>query len=156
MSVADVARVHREPLAGYRLVSVRRNPYERIISFLNMRQGFAAYGGAGEIRGHLDRMAQQLDRIVAKGRLSSLRSDEMAGAADATLDIRILHYETLQADFDAFLHECGVAHPVALPFAKRGLMSQGLDPRRILRRDQIDLINTTFADEFEAGGYRAV
>ncbi len=40
-----------------------------------------------------------------------------------------------------------------LPHVKKGLMSDGLDPRTVLRADQIERINLLFAEEFDAFGY---
>ena len=40
-----------------------------------------------------------------------------------------------------------------LPHAKRGLLSDRLDPREVLRPDQISLINEMFEDDFVAFGY---
>ncbi|HVY57068.1 MAG TPA: hypothetical protein VHA77_04390 [Xanthobacteraceae bacterium] len=156
MSVADIAKIYPGPIADYRVVSIQRNPYERVISFLNMKQSISAYRDAGEMRGRLDRIADEFDRAAANSGLSLLRNTETVRPTDPAQQIRMFRHETLQADFDAFLRECGIARRVELPFAKRGLMSQSLDPRQILRRDQLNLINATFADEFEAGGYRTL
>ena len=64
----------------------------------------------------------------------------------------LLRYETLERDLQAFAASLSVTLG-PLPHAKRGLMSDTLDPLTLLRHDQIDLINTLYAEEFEAFGY---
>ncbi|HEX2803487.1 MAG TPA: hypothetical protein VHN55_05835, partial [Sphingomicrobium sp.] len=64
-------------------------------------------------------------------------------------------YETLSDQLDTFFRQID-ADVVELPHAKRGLGSSSLEVTSLLRRDQIDVINEAFAEEFETFGYPAV
>jgi hypothetical protein len=46
-----------------------------------------------------------------------------------------------------------MADSIGLPHAKRGLMANSIDPPSVFRRDQLDVINALFAEEFERFGY---
>lgn len=66
--------------------------------------------------------------------------------------VRALRYESLQADFILFMRELGIHSPPPLPHVKKGLMSDGIDPRAVFTRPQLDTINDVYSEEFVTFG----
>ena len=121
------------PLDGYRVIVAERSPYAKIMSHLGMK-GFVP-----------EQFADALDTVP----LDAVRNIDLY--RDATGSLRtdtVIRYQTLEHDVAAL----GLG-PLVLPHAKRGLMSDTLDPRAHFRRDQLDRINEHYAEEFEAFGY---
>jgi hypothetical protein len=112
------------------------------------------YGRDGEMRGDPSLLPSAFDRAATHGRLGMVHNIDRYRGLDGRIDAHVLRYERLQADFDAFVRSLGVPSPPELPHAKRGLMSDALDPRQVLRRDQLDAMNDIYSDEFEFFGYR--
>jgi hypothetical protein len=153
MPLREVIARCAEDLSGFRVVCVARSPYAKVLSWLNMTASISAYASGGDMRSDAAGLRIAFDRAARNGRIGAVRNIDLYRALDGALPADILRYETLQADFVAFLGGLGIATPPALPHAKKGLMSNDLDPRAILQRDQIDAINDVYADEFETFGY---
>jgi hypothetical protein len=114
-----------------------------------MRSNFADYKtGAPDMATPVDDLSGALDEALDRGRLNILKSVHMYGGRIP----RVIHYERLEEDFAAFVGELGVPAPT-LPHAKRGPMSNAIDPITVFRRDQIARLNTLFAPELAAFGY---
>lgn len=156
MSVAEVVEKYPASTKGFRIVAVQRNPYARVISALNMLQSFDAYRNSEAMHGAVNRMEDLLDRALQRHSFAGLRNTEIYRPADASQQLHIIRYENLQADFERTLHALGIDTPIVLPHAKKGLMSDRLDPKAIFRRDQLDKINAIFAAEFELFKYPRV
>ena len=151
MIVADIAAVSGQSLAEFRLIAVTRNPYGRVISFLHMRRHFDAYRAGFGMPSQASGLSDELDRMRAAGGIPALKSLALYGG----MIPQLLRYESLEADLAAIGYSLGATLP-ALPHAKRGAMSDSIDPRRIFSRDQLDWINNYFAEEFSAYGYAMV
>ena len=69
MSLRRLAATFGEPLDGYRLRCVVRNPYARVISALNMARGFRAYKVGADMAGAIDGLSigYRTLRAEAKG-----------------------------------------------------------------------------------------
>ena len=153
MSLREVAQLYPGSLSGFKLVCAERSPYAKVISWLNMQNSIAAYRGGGDMKSDPEALRETFDR--ASGGIGTVKNIGRYRDDDGRLTVRVIRYETLQRDFDAFLTDLGVA-PVELPHAKMGLMSNSLDPRDVFRRDQIDAINAIFDEEFSAFGYEPI
>jgi hypothetical protein len=97
-------------------------------------------------------LARWLDTGIADGTLLRVRNIDLYRGPDGSLAARVLRYAGLADELNAFLAERG-APAVTLPHAKKGLMSDTLDPRAVLRPDQIARLNELFREEFETFGY---
>jgi len=150
MSVAEIEAEFGRPLDDFQLVGAERDPYAKVISWLHMEQNFAGYrtGTRSDMATVVDDLAASLDRAIADDRLARLKTADFYGGRTP----RVLHYEVLEQDLAAFATELGVAPP-PLPHAKRGPLSNRIDPTLVFRRDQIDWLNAYFAAEFTAFGY---
>jgi hypothetical protein len=150
MSVAEVETAYGQPLDDFQLVSVERDPYAKVISLLHMRRHYEGYkGGANaDMAAPIDTLVEDLDAAIAQNRLGGLKSiDLYAGRAP-----RLLRYESLERDLAMFAADLDVPPP-RLPHAKRGPLSNAIDPAGVFRRDQMDFLGDYFAAELAAFGY---
>jgi len=152
MSLCEVVARSGQDLRGYRVLCVERSPYSKALSWANMQATYAAYAAGGAMRTDPARLAEWMDRVIADGTLRRARNIDQYRWPDGRLTARVLRYGRLADELNAFLADCG-APPVTLPHAKRGLMSDTLDPRALLRPDQIAQLNELFRAEFETFGY---
>ncbi len=149
MSVGEIEAAHGAPLDAFRLVCVERDPFAKVISFLHMRHNFPGYkAGAPDMATAIGDLSAELDEAFARDRLGILKSIHMYGGRTP----EVIHYERLEADFADFVATLGVAAP-PLPHAKRGPLSNAIDPATVFRRDQIEQLNAFFAAELAAFGY---
>jgi hypothetical protein len=156
MPLREVVQKHGAPLAGFRIVGIERSPYAKVISWANMRLTYGQYRSSGAaMRAEPDRIRAYLDQSFENGRVLDCRNNDRYRDAGGEVAAQLMHYATLAADFGAFVQSLGMAPP-PLPHAKKGLLSDTLDPSAVLRRDQIDRINSLFAEEFDAFGYERI
>lgn len=150
MSLTDIETAAGRSFNDFALVCVERDPFAKIISQLHMNVNFAAYQSTANTdmaSPPLD-AADVLDRLITRGRPARLKSIHMYGGRSP----RVLRYEHLESDLAEFARTLGVPTP-PLPHAKRGPLSNSIDPASLFRRDQIDWINDYFAEEIAAFGY---
>lgn len=153
MSLFEVSSKYPQPLNGFRFIGIERSPYAKVISWANMRLTYGQYrDGTGEMRAAPEHIRTYLDQSFENGRVLDCRNIDRYRGADGKVAVQLLRYATLQADFEAFVQGLVMAAP-PLPHAKKGLLSDTLDPRDILRPDQIARINSLFGEEFDAFGY---
>jgi hypothetical protein len=150
MSVMEVEAAVGRPLDDFQLVCVERDPYAKVISLLSMRRQFADYrqGATADMAAAIDTFVQDLDDAIAGGRLKGLKTIDMYAGRPP----RVLHYESLERDLAAFTADLGVPTP-PLPHAKRGPLSNSIDPAGVFRRDQMDFLGDYFAADLAAFGY---
>jgi len=94
-----------------------------------------------------------VDRGFATGGIRDTRNIDRYRDASGRVVARPLRYAALVQDFADFVRDLGIAEVPPLPHVKKGLMSDSLDPRAVLREDQIARINALYAEEFEVFGY---
>jgi hypothetical protein len=150
MSVTEVEAEFGRPLDDFQIVGVERDPYAKVISWLHMEQNFPDYraGTQGDMATAVEDLSASLDRAIADDSMRRLKTADFYGGRTP----RVLHYEALERDLAVFAAELGVAPP-PLPHAKRGPLSNGIDPTAVFRPDQIAWLNAYFAAEFTAFGY---
>lgn len=157
MSLKQFIRAHGD-LPTDRIFCVERCPYAKIISDANMannnfnlyrREGKPMTSSIDEIRAVISQRIRRKDRRV----LLSCRNINLYRDFDDKIRARALRYENLAAEFAELMHEYGIHPAPSLPHAKPGIKSNGLDPREIFTRDQLDVINEEFAPEFKTFGY---
>ncbi len=153
MPLTEVMQKYAKPLTGFRVVCVERSPYAKVISWANMRLTYGSYRVGGEMRADPEALKAYVDRAFETGAIRDCRNIDRYRTPDGRLAARPMRYANLQADFAAFVRSLGIAAVPPLPHAKKGLMSDSLNPRNILRADQIARINALFAEEFDAFGY---
>lgn len=148
MKVAAIIEKAGIRLNNFRLITVERNPYAKLISLLHMGEHFSGYLRGQEMPDTASLLEAALDKAIEDQRLKPLLSLALYGEAKP----EILRYENIQADLAAFAASLRVKLP-ALPHAKRGALSNSINPRNVFRRDQLDWFNDYCAAEFETFGY---
>jgi hypothetical protein len=153
MPLTEVMQRYGKPLSGFHIVCIERSPYAKAISWANMRLTYGSYRVGGEMRADPEALKAYVDRGFETGAIRDCRNIDRYRGPDGTVLAQPMRYASLQADFDAFVRSLGVTAVPPLPHAKKGLLSDSLNPRDVLRPDQIARIDTLFADEFEAFGF---
>jgi hypothetical protein len=152
MPLTEVIARHGD-LAGYTVFCVERSPYSKVLSWANMAPAYAAYETGAMMATPDEEVTRQVDAMIAKDELAIVRNIDLYRWPDGRVDLTVLRYGDLAGGFDRLLRRAGIAPVPALPHAKRGLLADGINPRRLLRPDQIERINAVFAEEFETFGY---
>jgi hypothetical protein len=152
MSLAAVLLHYGKDVSGFRIVCAERSPYAKVLSWANMQLSYDAYRRGGEMEADPALLPAAVDAGFKSGDIRHVRNIDRYRDKSGQVVASPLRYERLTEDFSAFARELGLA-PKPLPHAKKGFLSNGLDPRRVLRADQIDRINKLFADEFSAFDY---
>jgi len=152
ISLRETLRRHGGDLTGYRVFCVERSPYSKVLSWANMRASFANYASGGSMRADREQLSKIVDEGLADGSISLTRNIDLYRTSDGHVAARALRYAELPGALHRFLAELGASAPV-LPHAKKGLMSDTLDPRALLRPDQIAALNDLFREEFQAFCY---
>jgi hypothetical protein len=147
-SIDEIAALTGLSPQNFRLISLTRNPYARVISMLHMRLHFTRYQRGEPMPETADGLAEELDRARGERGMPALKTAAWFGAHRPEL----LRHETLQVDLDRLAGSLKVTLP-ALPHAKRGIGADNIDPCDIFDREQLDWINRYFAEEFALGGY---
>lgn len=151
MPIADIVEKTGISLGDFRLITIERDPYAKLISLLHMVEHFPGYLKGEDMPDSASQLEAAFDQAVAEESLKPLRS--MALYADA--EPEILRYENIAQDLSIFGASLNVELP-PLPHAKRGAMSNNVDPRAVFRRDQLDWFNDYCADEFATFGYPTI
>ncbi len=145
-----VAQTGIDP-AEFRVFGIARNPYARLISLLHMTENLRDYRRGQAMPAAVGDLAAAFDGARDKDGLARLHSAALFG----TVTPELLRYENLASDFAAFAASLGETLP-PLPHAKRGVLSERIDPREVFRREQLDWFNQEFAAEFKAFNYTPV
>lgn len=144
---------YNEAFPDYEYVAITRNPYAKIISYVNWLISFSGYKKGQGINDNRENVSKGFDQLVRGKRLffvkNLLRYQDASGSVH---DVTLLKYENLSDDLAAFAKRKDMDLP-ELPFAKKGLMSNKLDPLDLFEPRQIEIINTLYEDEFKAFGY---
>jgi hypothetical protein len=152
ISLRETLQRYGGDLTGYRVFCVERSPYSKALSFANMRSYYNEYTSGGAMRADHKQLSKLLDAAMADGALAWMRNIDLYRGRDGHVAARVLRYAELPNALHRFLAELGAPMPV-LPHVKKGLMSDTLDPRELLRTDQIASINDLFREEFQTFGY---
>lgn len=152
MSLRDVLGRHDGDLRDYQVFCVERSPYSKALSAANMRATFGNYAVGGTMRAGREQLTRALDVIIEDGTISLLRNIDLYRGFDGNIAARVLRYTQLPRALHDFLVGLGAPTPV-LPHAKKGLLADTLDPRALLRPDQIVELNNLFREEFQTFGY---
>ncbi|MBV9549297.1 MAG: hypothetical protein JO256_06445 [Alphaproteobacteria bacterium] len=153
MPLTAVALRYGRDISGFRVIAVERSPYAKVMSWANMQLSYGAYRGGGAMQADPKALEAAVDRGFASGGIRDTRNIDRYRDGSGQMVAQPFRYATLAEDFAAFVQSLSLGEVPSLPHAKKGLLSDSLDPRAILRPDQIERINMLFADEFETFGY---
>lgn len=153
MPLSEVEARLALPTEEFTLVISERNPYAKIISFANMQLSFSDYQGEA-MENSPDAIRRRIARLFDDGKFRLVRNFDLYQTGQMYRELIILRQESLDADlaqlFDRL--ELGDA-PDRWPYAKKGTGSHRLAPETMFTRQQLDIVNQAFAEEFERFGY---
>ncbi len=136
---------------------MERSPYYKVISLANWNASSATYRDTGVIaNAEADRIRAKIDQLLDSGEIKKVYNRNLYIDANNRVRPEILRFENLGAEYRRLMQELGVARPVPLPHAKKGLESERFDVAGYLRKDQIEKIHRVFDQEFEDFGYEKV
>jgi len=152
MPLAEIESKADFPLDDFAVIVIERNPYEKVISLAHWmyhaedyHRGRAMQFDAGITRQVIDMLIR--DRVVLR-----CRNIDRYKRRSGELKLKLMRFETLQADFTGLLKELGVPEPFpALPHVKNG--NWKARPADVLLPAQIGAINQLFEEEFAYFGY---
>ena len=94
-----------------------------------------------------------LDKAIANRSVVAAKNIERYRGLNGRISAHVMRFEHLIADFRQFALGLGIDYRLPLPHAKKGILANGIDPRDLLNRQQITLINELFDEEFETFHY---
>jgi hypothetical protein len=152
----DVLRLQTPAALDYRVVCVERNPYAKIFSWVNHKLRFGSYETGGEMRSSSQELKDYLDKAVDDRSIVAVKNIERYRGLNGRISAHVMRFEHLAADFRQFALDLGIDYRPPLPHAKKGILANAIDPRDLLDRQQITLINELFGEEFETYHYERV
>ncbi len=138
-----------------RVFCVERLPYSKIISRAVMAAEFAKYKRIG---GSMSPDPVKIQTIITRhlakpGGIEVCRNIELYRGLTGGVMARVLRQENLAVEFAALMAEYEISSVPELPYVKKGIGSNSLDPRAVFTREQLDRINDVYAEEFDSFGY---
>jgi hypothetical protein len=149
----DVLRLSHSDSEQYQVVCVERHPYAKIFSWANDKLSFAAYRTGGEMRASRFELRRYLDQAVEEGSIVAVKNIDRYRGLDDSISAHVMRFQNSNDDFQQFVAGLGIGYRVWLPHAKKGILANSLDPRDLLDKRQLAIINDTFCEEFEAFRY---
>lgn len=156
MRLCDVRRLQGPAVQDYQVAGVERHPYAKIISWANHQLSFSAYQTGARMSSDPRALKAFLKQAIHERRILTVRNIERYRDTDGLITARIMRYECLEEDFRSFMASLGIECRATLPHAKRGILSNSVDPREFFEDPEIALINELFREEFETFNYAAL
>lgn len=153
MPLRDVLRLQGPEVLDYRVLCVERHPYAKIISWANHKLSFDSYQIGGEMRSDWRALKKYLNRTVEDGSIIAVKNIDRYRQADGSISIQVMRFERLDRDFQQLASNLGLKCCPRLPHSKKGVLANNFDPRDLLDKGQINLINNIFSEEFETFQY---
>jgi hypothetical protein len=153
MRLCDLQRLQGPAVQNYRVVAVERCPYAKIISWANHQLSFSAYQTGARMRCDRQTVKAFLTGAINERRILAVRNIDRYRDVDGPISARIMRYERLEDDFRDFMVSLGIEYQSELPHAKKGILSNSLDPREFFDDGELELINELFHEEFETFNY---
>ena len=156
MSLSQIERLIDIPFEQFTVIVSERRPYEKIISLANMSLSFSQYRGQA-MENSADTIRQAIGRLFVKDSYKTVRNIDMYQGAKQYKQKIALRQENLSSCLTQLFRQLDLGEGIQdWPHAKRGTSSDQLPPAEIFTRQQLDLINQDFADEFRIFGYEKI
>ena len=156
MSLRDVLGLYGSAALDYRVVCVERHPYAKIFSWVNHQLTYSAYQIGGAMRSDWRALKNYLDQAIEDGTVVAVKNIERYRGLDGLITAHVIRFEHLAQDFRQFTQSLGIENPRPLPHAKKGILANQLDPRELLDKQQLNLINEIFQEEFDTFNYESL
>src|ERR1700730_627808 len=153
MPLREVLRLQGPAVFDYRVVCIERNPYAKIFSWANHMLTFGSYQTGGQMVSQKHELKRYLDEAINKRSIIAVKNIDRYRGLDEEISAHVMRFEHLTEDFGRFGLKLGIDYRLDLPHAKKGILANGLDPRQLLGRHQIKVINELFNEEFKIFHY---
>ena len=94
-----------------------------------------------------------LERAIEDKSMMAVKNIDRYRGLDGSISAHVMRFEDLNNDFQQFVTSLGTKYPASLPHAKKGLLANRLNPRDLLNKRQLAIINEDFWEEFETFRY---
>ncbi len=153
MSVTTTEKLANFEPSEFTLVYAVRNPYAKIISLANMNLSFSNYSGAPMINSAAD-IRRSIQNLFDADQLLLVRNINLYRTKRTYKYQVIIRQERLASDLRYLLDHLGLSHAgIKIPHAKQGSIRKEYATERMFTREQLDIVNRVFADEFSENGY---
>jgi hypothetical protein len=95
-----------------------------------------------------------LDQAVENRTILAVRNIDRYRGPDGSISAHVIRFENLADEVQQFIRSLGIDYRSSFPHAKKGILADNLDPRLLLDKQQIRLINELFQQEFETFHYQ--
>jgi hypothetical protein len=153
MSLSEIESKYGVFDESWLVLAIDRNPYDKIISRINMNLKFNSYKNTGEamISGIEDIRNYTASKFDISDYIS-VRNIDLYKDKNENLKAKVLKYEDLNDELNRVFNRLGLKSS-PLPMTKQGVGTKKIDPAGVFSREQLDQINNYFSEEFNVYGY---
>ena len=156
MPLLDIENRLEVPFNQYSLVISERSPYAKIISLANMRLSFDDYRG-NAMENSVDDIRRSVGNLLHTGEFRQVHNIGLYRGRKRYKELIVLRQERLKSDLEQLFGRFRLGDGLErLPHAKKGPASMHLVPETVFTREQLDLVNEEFADEFRVFNHEKV
>ncbi len=153
MPLQEVENTCRADLRGYTIICAERNPYAKILSFINREITSKQYRQGGSLCASDADIQRMTDHYLVTGDILHVYNLPLYSSQQRPEPDIILRFEHLAEDFALLLRRISPGADISLPHAKKGKGFTPEDAARIFRKDQLRELNNLFHNEFSTFGY---
>jgi hypothetical protein len=153
MPLREVLRLQGPAVFDYCVVCIERNPYAKIFSWANHMLSFDSYQSGGEMLSQRHELKRYVDEAIDNRSIVAVKNIDRYRGSDGVISAHVMRFEHLTEDFRKFSLTLGIDCRLDLPHVKKGILANNLDPRQLLDRQQITVINELFSEEFKIFHY---
>ncbi len=156
MPVALVEQLADFDPREFTLAYVVRDPYAKIISLANMNLSFSGYSGAPMENNAAD-IRRSIQKLFETDQFLLARNIDLYKTRSTYQHQIILRQEHLVRDIRSFMDHLGLDQTDAeIPHAKQGSIRKKYSAKSMFTREQLDIVNRAFADEFNHNKYEMI
>lgn len=156
MHLSDIEAQLEIPFDRFYLVISERSPYAKIFSFANMKLSFANYSGA-TMENTVGGIRRCIGNLFDTGEFRQVHNLALYQTKKMYKALIVLRQENLESDLKKLFGRLSLGRGLdQWPHAKKGTIIEHFDPKAIFTRDQLDLVNNEFLDEFKMFGYEQI
>lgn len=156
MPLREALAVYGPAAASFDVVCVERCPYAKILSWANWLASAKSYLSGGKLQTDPGTLHHAVERIFDTGEFAEVKNIDLYRGEDGNVSVRAFRHENLEAELRLFVRSRGLRALPYLPQAKKGLLSDRLDPLEFFSNGQLQKINDVFGEEFETFGYSRI
>lgn len=155
MSLEEVVKLAECDLNDFFIFCAERSPYSKVISWANMALTFKYYKMGLDKIATKNEISLIIDKSLKNGTLKKIINIDLYKYSSKIMT-HVVYNEKLEDDFLRIIEKLKINPNISLPYAKKGISANDINPSTILKNDQILKINELFKEEFETFGYKTI